>query len=110
MARVFTGFYDSSQDDKREYNSYEFSSGYKYMGTNGICERDDLKVTADTGMRVRVNYGAIWINGRLLSLEDNKTGYYTIDIESVGNTAQTVHVIAQLDINNKRKIDLIIRK
>lgn len=111
MPRIFTGLYDSSTGDKREYNAQEFATVIRNVISNGVVGLDDLKILPNNGLSVKVNYGSLFINGRIYDVSDNGSGYLILNIENNGNSPAAYYIVAQLDINSeKNTIDLVIKK
>ena len=59
-----SGFFNSSGGD-RVYDATDFASYFGKLVSNGIfyASSNNLKVTADTGMKIVVSAGSAWING-----------------------------------------------
>lgn len=73
MAKEFYGYFDSTEDDAREYDASQFANILRAVALNGVTSHDGgLEVAADgLSMQTVVAPGGCIINGYVYVLEDD---------------------------------------
>ena len=99
MAREFYGYFDSIDDDVREYDAAQFAHILKAAVQSGVSSHEGgLEVTADgLGMDTRVAYGGCVIEGHVYVLEDDGGSPFTLTHEPSGTADRIDRVVVRLE-------------
>lgn len=111
MALEQARFFDSVDDD-REYSADEHAEFFRAHFTNGVIELGtNLQVTPDTGLSVKVGYGAAVLEGYGYWLKTDAGGAKTLALVAAETLPRIDRVVVQLDKSvENRTAKLAVKK
>lgn len=109
MAKEESRFFDSTQDDPRQYTADQFAEYFRSFLSDGIKNGGSnlqVSLSADKSM-VEIDYGVAMMRGYFYALKNNETGKKTIPLElpSAGKN-RIDRVVVKLE-NRMMSIDLL---
>ncbi len=100
MAQERYGFFDSSGEDIRSYNSVDMATAFHTLASNGVANLGAcLQVTAEgSTMRVLVGYGTAMIEGFYYQLRDDGSGVRAFTHTTEAELNRIDRIILRLDL------------
>lgn len=109
--KEFYGFFNSTENDQREYIDHELAEAFKTLAPDGVANSGDcLRVQEVTGsMTVRVSYGSAMVNGRVYTLRDDGGSPLTLEIATSASSTRIDRVVLRLNLaTNARNIGAFV--
>ena len=99
MAQERYGFFDSSGEDIRSYNSVDMATAFHTLASNGVANLGtNLQVTAEgSTMRTLVGYGTAMIEGYYYKLRDDGSGIQAFTHTTEAELNRIDRIILRLD-------------
>lgn len=98
MAKEFYGYFDSTEDDAREYDASQFANILRAVALNGVTSHEGgLEVAADgLSMQTVVAPGGCIINGYVYVLEDDGGEQLTFTHPASGTADRIDRIVVRL--------------
>jgi hypothetical protein len=100
MAQERYGFFNSTAEDERSYDSADMATAFHSLASNGVAALGtNLQVTAESGtMRTLVGYGTAMIQGYYYQLKDDGSGVRAFAHTTEAELARVDRIVLRLDL------------
>jgi hypothetical protein len=108
MAQEKYGFFNSTAEDERSYDSADMATALRTLASSGVAEADTcLQVTAEgSTMRTLVGYGSAMLKGYYYQLRDDGSGIQAFTHTTEAELDRIDRIVLRLDFT-ARTISLI---
>ena len=100
MSKLWYGHFDSTEEDARELTAEDFAAFTRALWTDGVRNGGTtLQVTADSGLKLKLDAGDALVQGYAMSLSEDVSGrYYPIELETAHPSLPRIdRVVLRLD-------------
>lgn len=107
--KEFSGYFNGTPTEVREYIDKEFAKHIIAMVTDGVAGSAALKVFPVAGaMKVRVDYGMAIVQGTVYALESDGGSALTVDISPAGSAPRVDRVVLRLNSGEARHTVMVL--
>jgi hypothetical protein len=110
MAAEFYGLFDSTSQDRRVNTDADVSRAFRMLSNDGVKGLgENLRVSPDTGLRVKVGFGAALCRGYCYELMDDGSGDMQLAHDFSEGAPRADRIVLRMDLG-ARKIGLFVKK